>query len=58
MAAILNSRRKFLPEVTPEVEYATKITMSICDILSFLIDVLAEILTGLLQFKVLTYLEV
>ena len=35
MAAILSSRRNFLPEVTPEVEYATKIAMSICDILSF-----------------------
>ena len=35
MAAILSSRRNFLPEVTPEVEYATKIAISICDILSF-----------------------
>ena len=35
MAAILSSRRIFLPEVTPEVEYATKIAMNICDILTF-----------------------
>ena len=35
MAAILSSRRNFLTEVAPEVEYATKIAMSICDILSF-----------------------
>ena len=35
MVAILSSRRNFLPEVTSEVEYATKIAMSICDILSF-----------------------
>ena len=35
MATILSLRRNFLPEVTPEVEYATKIAMSICDILSF-----------------------
>ena len=34
-AAILSSQRIFLPEVTPKVEYATKIAMSICDILSF-----------------------
>ena len=31
----LSSWRNILPEVTPEVEYATKITMSIRDILSF-----------------------
>ena len=35
MAAILFSQRNFLPEGIPEVEYATKIAMSICDILSF-----------------------
>ena len=35
MAAILSSRRNFLPEVTPEVEYATKIAMNISDILIF-----------------------
>ena len=35
MAAILSSRRNFLTEVTLEVEYATKIAKSICDILSF-----------------------
>ena len=34
MAAILSPRRHFLQEVTPEVEYATKIAMSICNILS------------------------
>ena len=52
MAAILRSRRIFSPEVIPEFQYATKIAMSICDIL---IDALAQILTGLLEFKVLTY---
>ena len=35
MAAIFSSRRNFLPEVTPDVEYATNIAMNICDILSF-----------------------
>ena len=35
MAAILRSRRNFLPEVKLEFEYATKIAMIICDILSF-----------------------
>ena len=35
MAAILKSRRNFLPEVKLEFEYATKIDLSICDILSF-----------------------
>ena len=35
MAAIMSLRQKFLPERTPEVEYPTKIAISICDILSF-----------------------
>ena len=35
MASILSSRQNFLLEVTPEVEKATKIAMSICGILSF-----------------------
>ena len=35
MAAILSSRRNFLPEAIPDFEYATTIAMSICDILSF-----------------------
>ena len=35
MAAILRSQRIFLPEVTPEFEYARNIAMDICDILSF-----------------------
>ena len=34
MAAVLSSRQIFLPELTAEVEYAAKIAMSICDILS------------------------
>ena len=34
-AAILRSRRNVLPELTPEFEYAIKIAMVICDILSF-----------------------
>ena len=35
MAAILNSRQTFLPEVITEVEYTRRIAMSISDILSF-----------------------
>ena len=35
MAAILSSRRFFLPEVMPKFEYTRKIAMIICDILSF-----------------------
>ena len=35
MAAILSSRKTFLPEIIPEVEYTKKIAMSISDILSF-----------------------
>ena len=35
MAAIFSSRKTFLPEVIPEVEYTRKIAISISDILSF-----------------------
>ena len=35
MAAILSSRKTFLSEVIPEVEYTRKIAISISDILSF-----------------------
>ena len=35
MAAILSSQWSILLEVTSEVEYATRMAMSICDILSF-----------------------
>ena len=55
MAAILSSRQNFLPEVIPEVEYTKKIAMTISDILSFLIDALAWILTDICQFQNLTY---
>ena len=35
MAAIFRSRQTFLPDVIPDVEYTSKIAMSISDILSF-----------------------
>ena len=35
MAAILSLQQTFLPEVTPEVEYARKMATSISDILNF-----------------------
>ena len=35
MAAIFRSRQTFLPDVIPEFEYTSKISMSIFDILSF-----------------------
>ena len=45
----------FLPEVIPEVEYTRNIAMSISDVLSFLIDAVAQILTEIYQFQNLTY---
>ena len=35
MAAILRSQQTCLPELIPEAEYASKIVISISDILSF-----------------------
>ena len=55
MVAISSLRQTFLLEVIPEVEYTRNIAMSISDILSFLIDALAQILTEIYQLKNLTY---
>ena len=35
MAAILRSQNIFIPEVIPEIEFASQIAISISDILSF-----------------------
>ena len=50
MAAIMRSRQTFLPDVIREVEYISKIAMSISDILSFWYA-LSEILMGYINFN-------
>ena len=55
MAAILSSRQTFSLEVIPEVEDVRKIAIIISDIFKLLIDALAQILTEICQFQILTY---